>query len=147
MKIPRKPPTLEARTEREGLLERCAPWTVLPTTPKFSAFTTKDSINLFRVYDALAAHADRNGLVQVGRQRIATLLSIHKDTVGKAIKRLIERRLIELAWKKPIAHNRFICVYRINFLRPRKDTISTGMTYMHAHPLNRARRTPTALAA
>jgi len=140
MKIPRKPPTLTAKTERDRVLAGLGPWTVLPGRAICEAFNTGDPINIMRVYHALVSHADRTTRqTHCGQQRIATALGITRHTVGRNLRKLEQRGLIKRAYRMPPPKSLIVWLIISN--------PQVAMQIPHTQALNRARRAPVALAA
>jgi hypothetical protein len=102
MKIPRKPPTLEQRTERERVMRGLGKWVVTPVTSWCDAFNGQDSPHMLRIYALMANHAERTTrIVRIGQQRIATALHIHRHTVGANLRKLERRGLLQRVARMP----------------------------------------------
>lgn len=113
IRIRRHAPKLERRTERDAVMAKMSSFTVLPSRLVMDKFTAQDSINLLRVYHALAAHANKAGILRCSQERIAIALGLARKTVGRNIKILRERGLVGLVYRRPVGKNRFINVLRI----------------------------------
>jgi biotin operon repressor len=140
LKLPRKPPALTIKTERDRVMNGLGKWTVTPTIACCSYFNSGDPINLARVYLMMASHANRQSrMIRIGQQRIATALGVCRQTVGANIRKLAHRGLIARAYRMPPPHS--IIVWRLI------DNLNIAPDIPHAYALNRARRAPVALAA
>lgn len=112
-KLKKRAPKLEQKTDRDAVMATAGKYAVLPAKLVIDKFTAHDSINLMRVYHAIATHSNRAGIVACGQQRIATMLGINRKTVGRNIKILRERGLLQLVYRKPVSKNHFINVLRM----------------------------------
>lgn len=112
-KIKKRAPKLERKTERDAVMAKMSSYAVLPAKLVMDNFRATDSINLLRVYHALAVHANKAGILRCSQERIAVALGLARKTVGRNLKILRERGLVGLMYRRPVGRNRFINVLRI----------------------------------
>lgn len=132
MKIPRKAPTIDRRSQRDDYLKRIPPWIVVPGKAMLS-FTTGEPINLARVYLAMAAHANkRTRITRCGQARLAAILGVHWQTIGHNQRKLIALGLVERIARMPPPAS--VVIYRMI------DKIDTPIRKTYKHALNEATR-------
>jgi len=102
IRVPRNAPAVELKNSRDALIDECSPFAVINNRAVLRAVTSRQSINLLRVYIALLGHVNKQtGLASPSQTRLATLLGIDRRTVNRAMRKLIELELIRIDHKRP----------------------------------------------